>query len=255
MTGTAAGRQGGKTVMIAGATSAIARGIAVGFARRGYAVVLAGRDMEETGRIAADLSVRYGVASRAVAFDATDPQSHGRFVETLFGHGPELDGVVICFGLLGDQTTATGDPTAAKQIIDVNYTGAVTLLTPIANRFERRGSGFIAALSSVAGDRGRQSNYVYGSAKGALALFLQGLRQRLSKKNVTVTTIKPGFVDTRMTYGMPGLFLVADPADIGERAVKAILAGKPVVYLPWFWKFIMLIIKSIPEKIFMKLKL
>lgn len=253
--GTAAGRQDARLVLIAGATSAIARGIAVGFAKRGYALVLAGRDHEETGRIAADLTVRYGVATRAVSFDAADPATHQDFVDALFGHAPLLEGVVLCFGLLGDQASATGDLNVAGQIVDVNYRGAVTLLTPIANHFEQRGSGFIAALASVAGDRGRQSNYVYGSAKGALALFLQGLRQRLAKRNVSVTTIKPGFVDTKMTFGLPGMFLVADPADVGERAVRAILKGKPVVYLPWFWRWIMLIIKSIPERIFMRLKL
>ncbi|HEV8124154.1 MAG TPA: SDR family oxidoreductase [Gemmatimonadales bacterium] len=252
--GRAAGRPGGR-VLIAGATSRIAQGIAAGFARRGYEVLVAGRDLEETGRIAADLAVRYGVRSRALAFDATDFSSHQRFADALFQDGAGLTGIVVCFGLLGDQATAAGDPLAARRIVDVNFTGAATLLAPIANHLERQGHGFIAALGSVAGDRGRQSNYIYGSAKGALALYLQGLRQRLSKHNVTVTTIKPGFVDTRMTYGMPGLFLVADPADIGERAVKAILAGKRVVYLPWFWRFIMLIIRSIPESIFMRLKL
>ena len=249
------GRKEGKTVLIAGATSAIAQGIAAGFARRGYEVLVAGRDLEETGRIAADLAVRYGVKSRALSFDATDFGSHQRFADALFQGGAGLTGVVVCFGLLGDQATAAADPLAARRIVDVNFTGAATLLAPIANHLERQGSGFIAALGSVAGDRGRQSNYIYGSAKGALALYLQGLRQRLAKHNVTVTTIKPGFVDTRMTFGMPGLFLVADPAEVGEAAVRAILAGKSVVYLPWFWRFIMLIIRSIPESIFMRLKL
>lgn len=256
MTGGQAGRRtGGQTVLVAGATSAIARGVAVAFARRGYGVILAGRDTEETRRIATDLTVRYGVATRALTFDAAQPELHEVWVQALIGYAPELDGVVICFGQLGDQVSATQALETAKKIVDVNYTGAVTFLTPIANWFEQRGRGFIGAFSSVAGDRGRQSNYVYGSAKGALALFLQGLRQRLAKKGVSVTTIKPGFVDTRMTYGMPGLFLVAKPEDVGERAVRAVLAGKPVVYLPWFWRYIMLIIKLIPERVFMRLKL
>lgn len=240
-------------VVILGATSTIARGIASAFARRGYPLLLGGRNLEETSRLASDFKVRHGVEARAFCFDA-EGEDPARALEAL-PPGRPLAGVVVCFGLLGEQEQATRDPQSAARIIQVNLGAAVALLTPLANQLEEQGRGFVAALASVAGDRGRQSNYIYGSAKGGLAIFLQGLRQRLSKRRVTVTTIKPGFVDTRMTWGLPGLFLVAAPERVGELAVRAILAGKPVVYLPWFWRWIMLIIRAIPERVFQRLKL
>ena len=117
------------------------------------------------------------------------------------------------------------------------------------------GNGFIIALSSVAGDRGRQSNYIYGSAKGGLSVFLQGLRNRLFHSGVRVITIKLGFVDTAMTFGLPNLFLVASPQEVGKKIVKAVNRGRNVVYIPWFWRLIMGIICSIPECVFKRLKL
>ncbi len=142
-----------------------------------------------------------------------------------------------------------------KRIIDSNFTGAASILSHCANHFESMKSGFIIGISSVAGDRGRQSNYVYGAAKGALSLYLQGLRNRLYPGGVRVITIKPGFVDTAMTYGLPGLFLVASPQYMGNRIVAALGKSADVVYLPWFWRYIMLIIKLIPEPIFKRMKL
>jgi NAD(P)-dependent dehydrogenase (short-subunit alcohol dehydrogenase family) len=128
-------------------------------------------------------------------------------------------------------------------------------LSLAATHLEAQGSGFLAAISSVAGDRGRQSNYVYGSAKGALSLFVQGLRNRLAPAGVRVHTIKPGFVDTPMTFGLPGMFLVADPGEIGEHIAAAIERGADVVYVPGFWRWIMLVIRLIPERVFKRLKL
>lgn len=243
------------TVLIVGATSAIARGVAAGFARRGYDLVLAGRDQEEHARIAQDLAIRHGIQARTAEFDAVLYQGHQGFVDRVWDESGGLAGAVLCFGLLGDQAEATASPEAARRIVETNFLGAVTLLTPLANRFEQQRHGFLAALGSVAGDRGRQSNYVYGAAKGGLALFLQGLRQRLTRSGVTVTTIKPGFVDTRMTWGLPGMFLVADPAAVGETAVKAILAGQPIRYVPWFWRWIMMVIRMVPERVFMRVKM
>jgi decaprenylphospho-beta-D-erythro-pentofuranosid-2-ulose 2-reductase len=140
-------------------------------------------------------------------------------------------------------------------VIASNFTGAVSILSYCANYFEPLQRGFIIGISSVAGDRGRQSNYVYGAAKGALSLYLQGLRNRLFAKGVRVITIKPGFVDTAMTFGLPGLFLVATPQSIGERIVAALGKSADIVYLPGFWRYIMLIIKHIPEPIFKRMKL
>jgi short-subunit dehydrogenase len=161
---------------------------------------------------------------------------------------------VLAFGYLGDQQAAR-DFSAGAKVIASNFTGAVSILGYCANYLEQLHRGFIIGISSVAGDRGRQSNYVYGAAKGALSLYLQGLRNRLHPGGVRVITIKPGFVDTAMTYGLPGLFLVASPQNIGERIVAALGKSADVVYLPWFWRYIMLIIKHVPEAIFKRMKM
>lgn len=244
------------TVLILGATSSIARHTAAAFATRGYDLCLAARDQDEVQRIGSDLRLRHGVNVQSVQFDAADSGSTGKMMDIVMDEAfGDLSGVVLCFGTLGVQEEAQDNAQVTRDIISVNFTAAAGLLTPLANHFEERGRGFIATISSVAGDRGRQSNYVYGSAKGGLSIFLQGLRQRLAKSGVSVTTIKPGFVDTRMTFGLPGMFLVADPADVGEGIVRAIEKRKSVAYIPGFWRWIMLIIKLIPEKIFVRLKL
>lgn len=243
-----------EAVLILGATSAIARATAAAFAARGDALYLASRDEDELRRIAADLRLRYGVEVHFGSFNAEVTDTHDAFFESVIAAMPNLSGVVLAFGYLGDQHAAR-DFNHGKKIIDSNFTGAASILSRCANYFEPLHHGFIIGISSVAGDRGRQSNYVYGAAKGALSLYLQGLRNRLYSNGVRVITIKPGFVDTAMTYGLPGLFLVASPQFIGERIVAAL--GKPadVVYLPWFWRYIMLIIKLIPEPVFKRMKL
>jgi decaprenylphospho-beta-D-erythro-pentofuranosid-2-ulose 2-reductase len=244
------------SVLVAGATSSIARHVAAALARRGYDLCLAGRDLEEVKRVASDISIRYQVNVAAVFFEASNAASHAGVLEQIMHEGAaELVGAVLCFGVLGEQSVAEVDFPYAREIITVNLTAAVALLTPLGAYFEGRGKGFIGAISSVAGDRGRQSNYVYGAAKGGLAIYLQGMRQRLAKAGVTVTTIKPGFVDTKMTFGLPGMFLVAKPEDVGEAIAAATIRGKTIVYVPGFWRWIMLIIKCIPERVFVKLKL
>ncbi len=243
-----------ETVLILGATSAIARATAAAFAARGAALYLASRDLGELRRIAADLHLRHGVEVQYGLFDAEATGSHEAFFNSVVEAMPQLSGVVLAFGYLGDQQAAR-DFCVGEKIIASNFTGAASILSYCASYFEPLKRGFIIGISSVAGDRGRQSNYVYGAAKGALSLYLQGLRNRLYASGVRVITVKPGFVDTAMTYGMPGLFLVATPQSIGERIVRAL--GKPadVVYLPWFWRYIMLIIRHIPEPLFKRLKL
>ncbi len=269
------------------------------FAARGDALYLASRDEEELRRIAADLRLRYGVEVRHGLFDAEATATHEAFFKSVIAAMPELSGVVLAFGYLGDQQAAR-DFSAGAKVIASNFTGAASILSLCANYFEADGQarfphpnpggttshstkpasgqvagyppegeeaneslrelrvkrrGFIIGISSVAGDRGRQSNYVYGAAKGALSLYLQGLRNRLYPSGVRVITVKPGFVDTAMTYGLPGMFLVASPQYVGERIVRALERSADVVYLPWFWRYIMLIIKLIPEPIFKRLKL
>lgn len=243
-----------EAVLILGATSAIARATAAAFAARGAALYLASRDLDELRRIAADLRLRYGVEVRHGLFDAEATESHAVFMQSVIEAMNGITGVVLAFGYLGDQQAAR-DFKMGEKIIVSNFTGAASILSHCANYFEPLQRGFIIGISSVAGDRGRQSNYVYGAAKGALSLYLQGLRNRLFASGVRVITIKPGFVDTAMTYGLPGLFLVASPQAIGERIVAALGKSSDVVYLPWFWRYIMLIIKHIPEPIFKRMKL
>ena len=242
-------------VLILGATSAIARGIAAAFARRGHSLYLAGRDAAELARDAANLRVRYGVEVRHAAFDALRPETHAAFVAELRAAVGVPAGVVVAFGYLGTQAAASRDCDETARILAVNFTGAVSILDRLALEMETRGSGFIVGLASVAGDRGRQSNYTYGAAKGGFALYLQGLRNRLFPAGVRVLTVKPGFVDTAMTFGMPGLFLVADPMQVGERICRGVEQGRDVLYVPAFWRLIMTIIRSIPETVFKRLKL
>ena len=241
-------------VLILGATSAIARGTAAAFAARGDNLYLASRDLEELQRIAADLHVRYGVKVSYGLFDAAATDTHPVFLQTVLTEMQELNGVVLAFGLLGDQQAAR-EFSAAEKIIASNFTGAVSILSLCANYFEPLKRGFIIGLSSVAGDRGRQSNYVYGAAKGGFSLYLQGLRNRLFHSGVRVITIKPGFVDTAMTFGLPGMFLVASPQTIGKQIVHTLNTSADIAYLPGFWRYIMLIIKHVPEFIFKRMKM
>lgn len=244
--------------MVLGATSGIGSAIARELATRGYPLVLTGRREEEVGRIVADLTVRYRVPVRAETFDALEVEEHGPFLRRAFEKEGGLEGLVVCFGLLGDQATATRDFTHAREILDVNYTGAVSILTHAASLLEERGHGFIVGIGSVAGDRGRQSNYVYGSAKAGLSAFLQGLRNRLhgvSEGRIHVLTVKPGIVDTKMTYGLAGGRLAARPEHVARKIVNAMERRRNVVYVPGFWRPIMLLIRAIPEALFKRMKL
>lgn len=242
-------------ILIIGATSGIAKATAYTFASNKFNLILAGRDIEEINRIASDIRIRHSIKVDTEFFDALNYQNHKQFLDQCLDKAGEIEGVIIALGYLGRQTLAQSDFNESKHILDVNFTSCISILNIVANYLEKKKRGFICALSSVAGDRGRQSNYIYGAAKGGLAVFLQGLRNRLASSNVHVTTIKPGFVDTKMTYGQEGMFLVASPNKVAEGIFSAIMKNKNEVYLPFFWSWIMLIIKSIPENIFKKLKL
>jgi short-subunit dehydrogenase len=242
--------------LILGATSAMAHGFAGELAQKGHALLLAGRDLEELEYLAADLRVRHQVQVQPVFLDALAFETHAAFFgECLDFSEGQLEGVVLALGHLGEQGKAQHDFEAARRILDTNFTAAVSLLQLVADHLEAQKEGWICGISSVAGDRGRQSNYLYGSAKGALTLFLQGLRVRLFKSGVNVTTVKPGFVDTKMTFGLPGLFLVASPESVAKRALSAVRARKAEVYAPWFWYWIMLVIRWVPDFLFKRLKL
>ena len=162
---------------------------------------------------------------------------------------------MLCSGFMDEQAAAQSDPEVARRTMDINLTASVLVLEPFAAHLESKGSGFIAGVSSVAGDRGRMSNYLYGASKAGFTAYLSGLRNRLYHAGVSVTTIKPGFIDTKMTWGLPGLFLVAHPRSAALAMVEAIERKKSVVYVPWFWRYIMLIIRSIPEWQFRRMKL
>jgi decaprenylphospho-beta-D-erythro-pentofuranosid-2-ulose 2-reductase len=241
-------------LLILGANSDVAYATAGIFAAQAKTdLLLASRDLELLAKKAKDLEIRYGVKAQAMGFDAADPGTHKNFYELL---DPKPDGVVVAFGYLGDQGRAQNDFAEAQKIIQTNFVGAVSILEIIAADFQRRGKGFIIGIGSVAGERGRQSNYFYGAAKGALSIYLSGLRNRLSRHQVRVITVLPGFIQTKMTQGMdlPGL-LTATPDQVAGDIFKAYSKTKDVIYTRWFWRWIMAVIKAIPEPVFKRLSL
>lgn len=240
-------------VLIVGAKSDIAKAIARKYAENGFDLYLAARNSKDLKEFAADLKIRTQREVVCKELDIVDFKSHAPFLKLL---KEPLAGVVVAAGYLGDQQKGQGDFKEASKIIDTNYTGVVSLVNLIAQSFEKQKSGFITVISSVAGDRGRQSNYLYGSAKAGLTAYLSGLRNRLVAANVQVLTVKPGFVATKMTEGMDlPQKLTAQPEEVANDVFKAQQKGKDVLYTKWLWKYIMLIIKHIPEFIFKKLKL
>ncbi|MDE2401342.1 MAG: SDR family oxidoreductase [Burkholderiales bacterium] len=244
-----------KKILIVGATSAIAEACARLWAQQGDQLFLAARNADQLKSIAADLRVKGAAKVGTRVLDATQFDQHADLVREATQVLGGLDTVLIAHGTLTDQERAQNDVPYALQEISTNGLSVLSLLSVIANQFEQQGHGAIAVISSVAGDRGRQSNYVYGSAKAMVSTFLSGLRQRLAKKGVHVITIKPGFVDTPMTAHLPKGPLWAKPDKVATDISRAIDAGRSVVYTPGFWRLIMLIIKHIPEVVFVKLKL
>jgi short-subunit dehydrogenase len=225
------------------------------FARQGDTLLLAARDMDELQRVASDVRVRFGATVCTARFDAASIEEHEAFWQEALRVLGGLDGVVWVAGTMDGLEEAFREPQAVQRLIDVNFTGAASLLTLAACYFEEQGKGFIAGVSSVAGDRGRAQNYPYGAAKGGLSLFLQGLRNRLSKRGVQVTTLKPGFIDTRMTWGRGRLPFLASPQRVAKESVQAIQKGKEVAYVPAVWWLVMLVIRSIPEKVFKRMNI
>jgi NAD(P)-dependent dehydrogenase (short-subunit alcohol dehydrogenase family) len=246
----------GRTWLVLGASSSIARAFAREVAAAGAAVLLAGRDHDDLQRNAADLAARHGAHAAVVAFDACDRASITAVVAHCRSTVPAgaLD-VFLAFGTMPEQSAMEADPALAAATIAATYTGAVELLLGLAPLLEDGKRGRVVVVGSVAGDRGRLKNYVYGSAKAGLAVFTAGLRNRLFRSGVLVTTVKPGFIDTAMTWGLPGLFLVASPETAARAMLAAALKGREVVYVPRFWALIMLIIRLIPERVFKKLSI
>jgi len=244
------------TVLIVGANAGIGRALAGEFASHQYDLILVGRDLEELQALAADLNLRHNVSARAERVDVLNFEALESALATCLAlAGDSLEGAVLCTGYLGDSETAHKDLNEARRILDTNFTGSVLALNVLANHLEQKRRGFICAVSSVAGDRGRQSNYVYGSAKGGLTTYLQGLRNRLYHSGVHVITVKPGFVDTRMVFGRAKLPLVAEPQAVARDIYHAVMRRKNVVYVPWFWRIIMFMVCIIPEGLFKKLRM
>ncbi len=231
------------TTLILGATSDIAQAVANRLAARGHDLHLVARSKDEAGRIASDLAVRHGVTCSHAAYDIMDGPA------ALEG---DYDGIFVAVGYLGDYAGGSDDAAEVKRLFDSNLTGVAATLEYLAPRLPD--DAWVAVIGSVAGDRGRQSNYLYGAAKAGLAAYLSGLRNRLQGR-VHVLTIKPGFVDTAMTHGKEGMFLVASPDRVAKSIVKAIQRRRNVVYTPWFWRPVLWIIRAVPEPIFKRLRL
>jgi len=240
-------------VLIVGAKSDIAMALAHEYAGHGYDLYLAARNAPSIAKQAQDLRIRYSAKVEALDLDLTNYASHFSFYSSLKSR-PEV--VIMVTGYLGNQKKAESDFNETMRIMETNYCGCVSLLNIVANDFEQRNAGSIVGISSVASDRGRKSNYLYGSAKAAFSEYLSGLRNRLSGSGVHVLTVKPGFVHTRMTRGMdlPGR-LTASSAEAAQDIFAAQQKRKDVLYTKWFWRYIMLIIRHIPESIFKKMNL
>ena len=242
-------------ILIIGATSAIAHETAKLFANEGASFFLVARTAEKLAAVKADLLVRNARQVETSLLDLTAVDRYQELIDNAVETFGELDTILIAHGSLGDQQACEQNVTKTLAEFNTNCTSVIALLTIAANYFERKKRGCIAVIGSVAGDRGKKSNYIYGAAKAAVAVFLQGLRNRLSKAGVNVITIKPGFVDTPMTASMPKNALFAQPQRVAQEIHRAIKQSKEVAYTPWFWRPIMFAIKCIPEFVFKRMNL
>lgn len=252
----ASGLTRGSHVLVVGANSGMGRAIARELAAAGCNLVVAGRDQAELETQAKDLEIRYEVAAHALAFEALDFDGHDAFLRACEeALGAPIDGMMLCHGVMPEQADAERDFAQTRQMFEINYLSMASLLNRAALHFESHGRGWICAISSVAGDRGRASNYLYGSSKAALSATLSGMRPRLARCGVAVVDVRPGFVDTALTWGRPGMFLVATPEQVAADVVRGIRKNRAVVYTPFFWAGIMTIIRAIPDVVFRRLSL
>ncbi|HZO72898.1 MAG TPA: SDR family oxidoreductase [Ktedonobacteraceae bacterium] len=242
-------------VLIIGATSAIAYEAAKCFAQDGADMFLVARNAEKLASVADDLKVRGAHCVETEVLDLSELDRHEELLERAFSSLNGCDMLLIAHGTLGDQRKCELSVAETLREFTNNCTSVISLLTIAANYFEQQKHGCIAVISSVAGDRGRQSNYVYGTAKAAISAFLQGLRNRLAKAGVAVLTIKPGTVDTPMTADLKKGLLFASAQSVGKGVYQAMKQGKDVVYLPAYWRVIMFIVRAVPERIFKKMSL
>lgn len=242
-----------QNVLILGGSSDLGIALARMYASHNFNISIAGRNLPEMVRIANDLVIRFDVRATGYEFDASNFESHKLFYNNL-----ELKpDITICvFGFMGNAVTALENWQDSLQVINTNYTGAVSICNIVAAAYSLQKSGMIIGISSVAGDRGRSTNFLYGSAKAGFTAYLSGLRNRLFKSGVHVLTVKPGFMYTRMTENLqlPAL-LTANVNEVAATIYKAGVAGKNIIYVKWFWRYLMLIISNIPEFMFKKMAL
>ncbi len=245
-----------KRILVLGATSGIAEATCRLWAERGDSLFLVARNADRLAAVAADLRTRGATYIDTAVSDLDNTAGHAELLAHAINSLAGLDIAYVAVGKLGDQGKAEKSFAAAAQIIQTNYTAPVSLLTWLANYCAQRHSGTLAVLSSVAGERGRKSNYVYGSSKAALTTFVDGLRNRIDREGVRVMTIKPGPVRTSMTAAMKNAPKnMADVNDVAAALVRAIDKGTDVVYVPGYWRLIMAVIRAIPEPMFKKLDL
>ena len=240
-------------ILIIGAKSDIAKEVARTYAKNGYDLYLAARDTADIEELATDIKVRSNVNVELFKFNITDYNSHQVFYDDL---KEKPLGVIVVSGYMNEQKIVQKDWLESLNTINVNYTGAVSILNIVANDFEKERRGFIVGVSSVAGDRGRKANYIYGSAKAAFSTYLSGLRNRLFESGVSVLTVKPGFVATKMTENLDlPEKLTAQPEDVAQDIFNAQQKGENILYTKWIWQYVMLIIKHIPEFMFKKMSI
>jgi len=242
-------------VVVFGATSAIAQATARLLAARGAELFLVGRDPEKLQAVADDARTRGAVRVTAVAADLNDASRHGDLLARAVAGLGRIDAVLVAQGLLADSDACDRDPRLVRELLETNFVAPALLCEAAAGRLAAQGSGTIVGISSVAGDRGRQSNYAYGAAKGALTRYLEGLRNRLFRRAVHVLTVKPGLVDSGMTAHLPKNALYAPPSAVARAIVRGVERRRDEVYVPGFWRAIMWIVRHVPEAIFKRLRM
>ena len=242
-----------KTVLILGGNSDVGKSLAKDFGKLGSNLILTSRKEGQLDSFKSDLEIRNEINCDIELFDVLDFKSHELFYKNLKTR-PDI--VITCIGYLDNQEVSQIGFEESIKSIQTNFTGLVSILNIISKDFEKIEEGFIIGISSVAGDRGRGSNYIYGSSKSGFTSYLSGLRNRLNKSGVKVITVKPGFIKTKMTghLDLPKI-LTASPDEISSDIINSVKKRKNTIYSKWFWKWIMMIIKMIPEAIFKKLKL
>ncbi|MGC9292457.1 MAG: SDR family oxidoreductase [Acidobacteriaceae bacterium] len=244
-----------QTVLVLGATSAIAQAWMRLLAPHGTRFFLVARNADRLQAVADDLRTRGASAVHTETMDLDQTEAHPILLEAAAQALDHIDCVLIAHGILGDQSQAEQDFSHAAMVLHTNFFSVVSLVTWLANYFQTQGRGTLAVISSVAGDRGRKSNYIYGSSKAGLNAFLDGVRNRVDRHGVQVLTIRPGFVATPMTAHLPQGPLFAPPERVARDILRAIQKRRDILYTPWFWRWVLCLVRAIPEWKFKRMDL